>query len=150
MEQIYILFDKFRKSWRKRQAPTSITHHVFPQDKSLCVVQVLDMLTKQEHLEKTKWLNNFNSIVMPQWLVASSAVSGWVKKVLSKASINAGLFKAHSKRLTSTSREENCGTSLSDMLKRGNWSKASTWQKFHRKDIVKISVDFRNCDFDWG
>ena len=46
-------------------------------------------------------------------------VSGCVKKVISKAIINTGLFKAHSTRSASTSSAENCGT-LSETLKRGN------------------------------
>ena len=99
------------------------------------LVQVLDKYVDRT----TTFKENQRTLQLLMSIVRSHkpiTVSGWVKKVISKAIISTGLFKAHSTRSASTSIAENCGT-LSETLKRGNWSKESTWQNVYRKVIVK-------------
>ena len=45
------------------------------------------------------------------------------------------MFTSHSVRAASTSKAKTLGISLSQILKKGQWSKESTWQKFYNKEI---------------
>ena len=67
----------------------------------------------------------------------SSTVSGWVKKLLKRAGVDTKTFKSHSTRSASTSKAGFNGAPIEEILKRGSWSKQSTWQKFYNKNIVK-------------
>ena len=52
-------------------------------------------------------------------------------------------FTGHSTRLASTSKAMLSGLSLDDILERGSWSNASTWQKFYHKEVIKTSERFQ-------
>ena len=57
-----------------------------------------------------------------------SSISGWVEKVLKLEKIDTDTYKAHSTRLASASDVKLKDLSLADILKRGSWSRKSTWQ----------------------
>ena len=77
--------------------------------------------------------------------VVKRTIAGWIKKVLDKSGINTTAFPAHSTRSASSSSACQNGASLTDILKRGNWSKASTWQRFYSKNIVEQGLDFQKA-----
>ena len=58
-----------------------------------------------------------------------------MKIVVRKAGIDASQFKAHSRRSVATSKAKAMGISLKGVLKRGQWSGESTWQKHYHKPI---------------
>ena len=64
-----------------------------------------------------------------------STISGWIKEVLKQSGINVEHFKTHSARSVSSSKVQMSGLSVEQILKRGNWSSKSTWQKFYDKNI---------------
>jgi len=55
--------------------------------------------------------------------------------MLETAGVNTEKFKAHSKRAASTSEALRKGVSIEDILKMGNWSNKSVWQKHYKKDL---------------
>lgn len=59
------------------------------------------------------------------------------------------LILAHSKliRSASTSKTLSAGLSISDILKRGNWSSQSAWQKFYNKDLAQDNDNFESVIF---
>ena len=68
--------------------------------------------------------------------IAGSNASGWIMKVLELANVDTNVFKGRSTRSTSTSTVNLKGLALSDILHKGSWSRASTWQKFYKNQIV--------------
>ena len=64
--------------------------------------------------------------------------------------IDTSLYKAHSCRSASTSKAKVVGIFLKDILKRGQWPGASTWQKHYNKGIVntKQSSEFETVIFN--
>ena len=57
--------------------------------------------------------------------------------------MDANLFTAHSTRGASTSKAKVKDSSLEDILRRGNWSNKSTWQKHYHKFISNESSQFK-------
>ena len=85
----------------------------------------------------------FLSILAPHQEVKKSTVAGWVKAILGSVRIDANLFTAHSTRAVSTSKAKAKGLSLEDILKRGNGSNKSTWQKHYYKFVSNESAQFQ-------
>ena len=129
-------FAKLHQSCRKGKPPSSLTITGFPEESQLCVIETLDThldRTKDRRLGKSQLLLSFQR---PCKEVVSITISGWIKKVLKLAKIDTDIYKAHSTCSASTSNVKLKGLSLADILKRGLWSRNSTWQRFYNKDIV--------------
>ena len=77
----------------------------------------------------------------------SSTISGWLKNVQKKAGIFISTSKAHSTRSASTSKADLSGAPIEETLKRGCWSKKSTWQKFYNKSIIQEGQLFQEMVF---
>ena len=60
-----------------------------------------------------------------------------MKIVLRKAGIDTSQFKSYSCRSAVTSKAEAMGISLERVLKTGQWSGESTWQKYYHKPIQR-------------
>ena len=62
------------------------------------------------------------------------------------AGIDTSLHKDYFCRSASTSKAKVLGISLNNILKRGQWSGTSTWQRHYNKEIVNIreSSEFEN------
>ena len=137
-------FAKLDKSWRKGKPPPSLTIIGFPEDPQLCIIETLDTYLdrpKDRKLGKSQLLLSFQK---PYKEIVSSTISGWIKKVLKLVKIDTNIHKAHSTSSASTSNVKLKGLSLADMLKRGSWSKKSTWQRFYNKDIICSEESFQN------
>ena len=72
-----------------------------------------------------------------------SIVAGWIKAIWGSAGIDTNLFTAHSTRAASTSKAKVKGSSLEDILKRGNCSNKTTWQKHYYKFVSNESAQFQ-------
>ena len=137
-EEKYIFsFNKLTKVCRRSKSQPTLSFHEFEQDKSLCVVSLLDT-----YIERSKaWRQDQQkgqlllSFVKPHNEVVKSTISGWIKEVLKQSEINVEHFKAHSTRSASSSKVQMSGLPVEQILKRGNWSSKSTWQKFYNKNI---------------
>ena len=59
--------------------------------------------------------------------------------MLTLSGIDVSKFQAHSLRAASSSKVASLGLTTADVLKMGNWSRESTWQKFYHKPISTAS-----------
>ena len=80
--------------------------------------------------------------------IVSSAISEWIKKVLTISRIDAGVFKGYSTRSASTSKAVLSGHPMSDILERVCGSNSSTLQKFYSKQIGLPSERFQKLVFN--
>ena len=71
-----------------------------------------------------------------------STISGWLKNVLKSSGINVSLFTSHSTSSTTISKACASGLSMIEIIERGTWSNMSTWQRFYKKDIIPIHVEY--------
>ena len=130
-DKVTFHFHKLHKSWRKGKPQPSLTVHAYSPNKQLCVVQTLnrylEMAKDRRDPSKTQLYLSYRK---PYKEIASSTVFGWIKKVLQLANVDTNAFKGHSTRSASTYKVNLKGLALSDIIHRGSWSRASTWQKF--------------------
>ena len=124
----------------------SFTVYAYSPDKQLCVVQTLnrylEMTKDRRDPSRTQLLLSYRK---PYKEIASSTVSGWIKKVLQLANVDTNVFKGHSTRSASTSKVNLKGLALSDILHRESWSRASTWQKFYDNQIIPPEEKFQHA-----
>ena len=117
----------------------------YKQDARLCPVTSV-----REYCDATKSYrvdNNettlFLGLKKPHLGVCKSTTARWVKEVLHWSGIDTKIYQAHSVRAASTSKVRMKGLSVDDVLKRGNWSQESTWQRFYNKDIKSASLKYQ-------
>ena len=136
-DKVTLHFHKLHKSWRKGKPPLSLTVYAYSTDKQLRVVQTpnryLEMTKDRRDPSRTQLLLSYRK---PYKEISSSTASGWIKKFLQLANVDTNVFKGHSTRSASTSKVNLKGLALSDILHRGSWSRASTWQKFYNNQII--------------
>ena len=101
--------------------------HEYSDNEMLCVVACID-----KNLGKSTpwWAQGQNQILLghmrPYKESQISTIANLVKLVLKMAVNDTSLYKAHCCRSASTSNDKVLGISLKDILKRGQWSWAST------------------------
>ena len=138
-------FDKLTKSWRQGQPPLCVEFSAYSKNPKLCVVQTIRFYLKITH----KWRKNDKTQLLlgtiePHQEVKKSTVAGWIKEILGLAGVDTNLFSAHSTRSASTSKACMKGLSIEDILKRGRWSRSSTWQKHYHKFVHSESELFQS------
>ena len=74
----------------------------------------------------------------------SSTIPGRIKNILKEAGIDTKIFKGHSTRSASTSKAGLAGLSVTDILERGSWTNASTWQRFYNRQYELCTEKFQN------
>ncbi len=67
--------------------------------------------------------------------VSSETISKWIKKTLSSASIDIGVFGAHTTRSASTSVGKVGNVPISIIMDAADWSNTKTFSKFYDKSI---------------
>ena len=129
-------FNKLSKSWRQQQKPPAVEFCGYSDDKDLCVVTALDeyMLRSFEWRKESNQTQLLLGTIRPYKKI-SSTNSRWIKTVLKLDGVDINIFKGHSKRAASTSKAAVSGISLCEILERGSWSRASTWQRFYKKAL---------------
>ena len=108
-------------------------------DSDICIVRHVQL-----YIEKTKNIrDNIDKLLIsyqkPHGAISSSTISKWIKSTLSKAGIDTTIFKAHSTRSASSSSVMDKGVPVNIILNACGWSKAETFAKFYKKDIVQSS-----------
>ena len=127
-----ITFGKLHKLWRKRKSPPSLKGYSSKEDSKLCVVATLEQCLKRTNFWRRKDKSQLLLIfVKPHSPVVSWTISGWIENVLREAGIDTKIFKGHSTHSASTSKAGLAGLSVTDILERGSWTNASTWQRFY-------------------
>ena len=82
----------------------------------------------------------FVSCVEPHNPITTLTLIRWLRTAIKNAGINTELFKAHSVRGASTTAAANSNVPLDDVMKMADWSRVSTFQKFHYKPVFEASM----------
>ena len=141
-DKVTSYFHKLHESWRKGKPLPSLTVYPYSPDKQSCVAQTLN-----RYLEMTKDKTDPSrtplllSCVKLYNEIASSTVSGWIKKVLQLANVDTNVFKGHSTRSASTSKAMLKGLALSDIYVGGHGQEHQLGKNF---TIIKLFHQKRN------
>jgi len=117
----------------KKRPP--IKFEPFPENKNLCVCSCID-----NYLQRTStWRKEENQLLLsfinPHGSVKPGTVSRWITEVLSNAGIDITIFTGHSTRASSSSKAKACDVPIKEILKKGYWSKTTTFERFYSKEI---------------
>ena len=90
----------------------------------------------KEYIAATKTFRGENrqlllSYVSPHQPVSTDTVARWIRHVMSQAGIDTNVFKAHSVRGASSSAARECLVSIDAILRAGDWSSLSTFDKHY-------------------
>jgi hypothetical protein len=69
--------------------------------------------------------------------ISKDTARNWVRDILKRCDINVSQFGPGSTRGASSSKASSMGASLEEILKAGEWSNESTWQRYYNKPIIK-------------
>ena len=124
---------------------TELDFDNFKEDINLCPIKSLQDYCKLTvpYREINKETSLFLSLHKPHKAVSKSSTARWIKEVLKWAGIDTKIYQAHSVRAAATSKAFMKGLSVPQIIKKGNWSHESTWQKFYNKDIKPVSSTFQ-------
>ena len=142
-DRIEFLFPvKLKHSKPGKKDPPSVFHE-FVSNKLLCPKEcIIEYLEDTHSLRKNPSTGQlFISYIKPHTPVSKQTLCRWVKEFLSESGIKG--FKTHSTRSAASSKALAKGVVLSDILSKGNWSRASTFTKFYKKPIVTPSQRFQ-------
>ena len=87
----------------------------------------------------------FLSHIQPHNPVSKATIGRWIKEFLRDAGIDTLTYKAHSTRGASGSKAKAVGLSIEDIMKQGNWSNSTTFEKFYHKPIVDSTHLFQRA-----
>ena len=73
----------------------------------------------------------------PHKPVGVATIARYIKLFLGLAGIDLTVFTAHSTRKSSTSKANNMGLPIKDIIKAAGWRNTSTFAKFYKLPIVK-------------
>ena len=134
------------KNKKKGKKTPELDFDNYKEDINLCPIKSLqDYCDLTEPFRKiNKETSLFLSLPKPHFAVSKSSTARWIKQVLKWAGIDTKIYQAHSVRAAATSKAFMKGLSVSDIIKKGNWSQESTWQKFYNKNIKPVSSTFQD------
>ena len=117
--------------------PNPLIFNAF-EDTTLCPVASV-----REYIARTKTLRDttvdtqfFLATIKPHRGTTGATIGTWLKAILERVRLDTAIFNGHSTRAASTSSVRGKGASIADIIKTGNWSNSSTWQKFYNRNIV--------------
>ena len=138
-------FSSKLKHSRNNRAIKPLEFAKYEENPNLCPVATITAYKQRTDPLRTKGQTQlFISQIKPHQEVTKQTLATWVKQVLKCTGVDISKFKSHSTRSASTSKAATRGASLKDILDRGHWSNASTWQKFYNKDIESSACRFQN------
>ena len=125
------------KHRRKGKPVPTVSFYQFLPDSNLCPVLALDAYIQrtEDFRASANTTQLFLAVNRPHKPVSRSTLARWVVNTLSLAGVDTSKFKGHSVRSASSSKVKSAGISLGDVLKMGNWSSESVWQKHYHKPI---------------
>ena len=123
-----------KHSRQGKQNPPLIIHK-YTNDKRLCPMQsIIDYIERTKEWRKedsqSKLFLTSNKTHTP---ISKTTISNYIKHSLNRAGISSK-FTAHSTRSSASSKAKKC-LSIDVILKRGNWSRESTFETFYNKPV---------------
>ena len=149
-DQVRFHFNKKFKTTKPGVSPNASVFHRFVDDPSLCPLLCLKVYL----IRSSNWRSEKGKITRPSLFlshqephkeVGKTSISRWIKDVLHMASIDTKIFKGHSYRHASTSKACYAGLSIKDVLKQGNWSNRSTFERFYHQPIESGTKKFQQA-----
>jgi integrase len=101
---------------------------------SLCPVNTTKNYILRTAILRGENTGLFIATVKPYRPVTRATIGRWLKEILKSSGVNVETFKGHSTRSASSTGAFAKGASIKDIMERGNWSNASTWQRFYRSE----------------
>ena len=138
-------FDKVLKKSKQGQTLPRTRFDTFEDDPSLCPTNCLTT-----YIKRTKrWRNEgkvtqlFLSRISPHAPVLKPTIASWVKELLADAGIDTSTYQAHSTRSAGTSKAKELGVPLEDIVKQGNWTNKTTFERFYFRPIEDSTSIFQ-------
>jgi site-specific recombinase XerD len=143
-ECITFTINKLTKTRRVGGKPQKVTVHQFQEDPSLDVVECIRAYIRRTHSWRltTRQHRLLLGIVAPHNPVCTSTISNWLKQMMEAAGIDVTAYKGHSTRAAATSKARAGGLSVAEIVKRANWKRASTFEKFYNKETPREGDEF--------
>lgn len=135
---------KLTKTRRVGEKPRDIILHQYEEDPLLDVVECIRayiLRTRSWRLTEAHH-RLLLGIVNPHNPVCTSTISNWLKHLMDAAGIDVSTYKGHSTRAAATSKARAGGISVAEIVKRANWKRASTFQRFYNKAMPCQTDDF--------
>ena len=146
-DKVILLPNKTLKHTNAKHPLQPFLYHSFSENENLCIVNCLKFYIGERN---TRMDRNQGRLMItygkPHKEISSETLSRWMKGELSNARIDITIFQAHSCREASTSKARQQGIEISEIVKRGCWSKENTFIRFYNKDIIKSNSN----DFDYS
>ena len=135
--------NKLTKTRRVGDKPQVVTFHQY-EDPVLDVTTCLRAyITRTAHWRKSRQHHQLLlGIVAPHKPVCTSTISNWLKQMMAAAGIDTTVYKGHSVRSAATSKASASGLSLEEILRRANWKRASTFQKYYNRGTPEPTDGF--------
>ena len=120
---------------RRSGPPREVEYSRFADNLKLCpVTSLLSYVDRTKEKCTNKEFKLFLALKKPHMSVSTGTIFRWLKEMLRMAGINN--YTAHSIRAASTSAARSKGISVRDILRTGNWSRESTFNRFYNKTII--------------
>ena len=104
----------------------------------LCVVSCLSTYFKSRNKLVNDSIQELIITSRPPYRKASGdTIARWLKFELKLAGIDIKVFKAHSTRAAASSKAQQSGFSVNDIIKRAGWKSESTFIKHYSKHIIQ-------------
>jgi len=128
--------------------PLPLVVKAFPMNRSIDPV-----LYVRTYMARTKQLRGdikqlFITTKGPTRPISADTARNWVKDILKDCGVDLNQFGPGSTRGASTSKASALGASLEEILKAGQWSNKSVWQKYYKKPIVQSSKTVSDYIFE--
>ena len=120
---------------------TTIAFPCFKEDSTLCPLKCLEsyLNATSEFRTLPECKKLFLSTLRPHRPVSKSTIARWLCDTITASGIDSTIFKAHSTRAASTSTAAQKQLPLNDILKMGDWTSSSTFQRFYYKPTIDDS-----------
>ena len=142
----------FTKTSKPGKQPPDVIFYSFPGNEDLCPVKTLEFYLKVSEPWRRKGGRSqlLLSFLKPHKPISPATLARWIKEMLRFSEINTDIFKAHSVRSASTSKAKSLRFTTKDILRKGNWSGESTWQRFYNKEIRSKEQIFQESVLQTG
>ena len=139
--KVILLPNKTLKHTNPNRPLEPLTYHKYEAEEKLWIVNSL-----QSYLEKRNQQVNDEvrelliTYGKPHKPVSRDSVARWIKNGLRNASVDTTVFKPHSCRSASVSKEKVNGVPTSVILENCCWKRESTFKKFYYKDVINNKI----------
>ena len=128
---------KLLKHNREGQVLDTIKVQRFNEDKRICPFRAIRDYIKATKADRNGEDQLFISYGSLHNKVSKDTIARWIKKTLTKAKVNTGVFSAHSTRGAATSKAAQIRVPLDAILSRARWTNCVTFARFYRRKIIK-------------